>query len=141
MSKILENCDPDTIDSFSIKGLYRARVCKVYDGDTCTCIFQYNDTSDKLYKFSIRLADINTPEIRTKDESEKKKAIQARDYLSSRILDKIVSLECNGFDKYGRILGRIFIDDHCINQEMVDKEYAVEYMKKEKKIEKESKEC
>lgn len=131
MSKILENCDPDTIDSFSIKGTYIARVCKVYDGDTCTCIFPY-DSSGNLYKFSIRLADINTPEIRTKDETEKKKAIQARDYLSSRILDKIVSLECDGFDKYGRVLGRIFIEDQCINQEMVDKNYAVEYMKREK---------
>jgi endonuclease YncB( thermonuclease family) len=127
MNDLLEKCIPSEIKRFSINGTYRAKVCKVYDGDTCTCIFEYSD--NKLYKFSVRLSEIDTPEIKSQNADEREKAVKARDYLRSRILDKIVSLECDGFDKYGRILGKIYIEDTCINQEMIQKEYARVYGK------------
>jgi hypothetical protein len=40
--KQLLDADPNVVRRFSFKGIKaRARVCKVYDGDTCTVLFLY----------------------------------------------------------------------------------------------------
>jgi endonuclease YncB( thermonuclease family) len=86
-------------------------VVKVYDGDTITIATHLNGDMGTLYKFSVRLARIDCPELRTKDEAEKRCAIIARDrlYLLMNEMGNIVRLDNVGYDKYGRILAEVYL--------------------------------
>jgi endonuclease YncB( thermonuclease family) len=86
-------------------------VVKVYDGDTITIATHLNGDTKTLYKFSVRLARIDCPELRTKDETEKRCAIIARDrlYMFINTMGNLVRLENVGYDKYGRILAEVYI--------------------------------
>jgi micrococcal nuclease len=102
-----------------------AKVVKVYDGDTCTCIF---DTFGMgLYRHQIRLNGIDTAEVKSKDADVKALALRTRDFVADLILNKIVQLTCEGSDKYGRILGIIRIDGVCVNDLLIEKKMALPY--------------
>ena len=102
-----------------------AKVVKVYDGDTCTCVF---DTFNMgLYRHQIRLNGIDTAEIKSKDADVKALALRTRDFVADLILNKIVQLTCEGSDKYGRILGIIRIDGVCVNDLLIEKKMALPY--------------
>lgn len=97
------------IKYFSLDGYEtKAKVVKVYDGDTVHVIFQM---FDKFYKWNCRILHVDTPELRTKDLEEKKRGYECRDKLSALILDKIVLLNCSTFDKYGRLLVEITVPE------------------------------
>jgi endonuclease YncB( thermonuclease family) len=59
------------------------------------------------------------------------KAKQAKEFLSNLILNEIVEFESMGFDKYGRLLGKIFITNcfsrQDVNQLMLDSEFGYAY--------------
>ena len=40
---------------------------------------------------------------------------------------KIIKVKSHGWDKYGRFLGEIFINNKNFNQEMIDKNYGYKY--------------
>jgi endonuclease YncB( thermonuclease family) len=102
-------------------------VIKVYDGDTFTLASKlpYNDSP--MYKFSVRLNNIDCPEIKSSNISEKECAKLAKDELTKLILNKIVSLKNVSTEKYGRILADVYIDNLHINEHMVKKRLAVYY--------------
>lgn len=109
-------------------------VIKVYDGDTITVTTKMPGMVDSpLYKFSVRLNHIDTPELRTNNAEEKEMAKKARDALSERILGKVVHLRDVQLEKYGRILCDVYYDDECMNDWMVNQRYAVKYEGKTKK--------
>ena len=110
---------------FTFNMIVQAKVVKVYDGDTITCVF--NTFGLGLFKHQVRLNGIDTAELKSIDPNSKSQAITARDFVSDTILNKVVKLQCEGTDKYGRILGRIFIDDVCINDILISKKLAVLY--------------
>lgn len=121
----LIQCNYDNTPTFSFNKLVlKAKVIRVYDGDTLWVAIRYNH---KYVKMKVRLLGIDTPEIRTNNLEEKKKAILARDFLRNLILNKIVKLHCDKFDKYGRLLGKIYIKNNCVNDTMIDKGYGVSY--------------
>ena len=72
---------------------------------------------------------IDTPEIKTKNTYEKQLAVKARDFLRELILDKIVVIECLDFDKYGRLLGNLYIEGNemSISNMMIEKGFAKAY--------------
>jgi endonuclease YncB( thermonuclease family) len=99
-----------------------ARVVSVYDGDSPTIVFPFND---KMYKFSTRVYGIDTSEIKSQDQACKDRAIKARNRLvelitkapfpqqvtSKKDIQKLLAqdvylvwVECMEFDKYGRVL-------------------------------------
>lgn len=102
---------------FSLKD--QVKICKVvdiYDGDTCRVVFKHGDAFNK---WTIRMNGYDTPEMRpskslpNRDEI-KKNAIASRDYLKSLIMnepEQLVYLHCGDFDKYGRLLGDIYVND------------------------------
>jgi len=97
------------INYFSLDGYEtKAKVVKVYDGDTVHVVFQM---FDKYYKWNCRILHVDTPELRTKDLEEKKRGYECRDKLAALILDKIVLLNCSKFDKYGRLLVEITVPE------------------------------
>jgi micrococcal nuclease len=110
---------------------YVKEVTKVVDGDTIDVIIDLG--FDVMFKSRVRLAGIDTPESRTRDLDEKKLGLEAKDYLKHAIeasKDIVIKTEkLNSSEKYGRILGWIFLDGaiNSINNEMVQKGYAWEY--------------
>ena len=100
------------------------KVVSVYDGDTIKIVFPLHD---KLYKWNCRLGRVDTPELRTKNELEKKFGYEVRDKLREKILNKLVNVKCGDFDKYGRLLTEIYIENESVNQWLIDNEYAFEY--------------
>lgn len=116
---------PYDASKFSLQGTHTARVVSIHDGDTITCIIPF-ETS--FYKFSIRLAGIDTAEMTSKNNLMKAKALLARGRLFQLITDTNVDtlewkkrdfddyfakhyttviLECTEMDKYGRVLANI----------------------------------
>lgn len=113
------------ISDFSLDGMeVMGTCCSAYDGDSVKCIFEFNG---KKYRWNCRLDGIDTPEIRSKNVLEKKAALEARDFLREKILDKDIKIKCGKFDKYGRVLVNIWKDKECINELMVNNGYAHKY--------------
>ena len=70
----------DTVEfTFPIEG---GRVIKVYDGDTITIASKLPFKESPLYRLSVRLNGIDTPEIKGKNEDEKTAAKITRDALA-----------------------------------------------------------
>jgi len=115
----------DTIEfTFPIEG---GRVIKVYDGDTITIASKLPFDNSPLYRLSVRLNGIDTPEIKGKTEDEKTAAKLVKDELSKLILNKRVSLKNIQTEKYGRILADVYIGELHINQWLITEKYAVKY--------------
>ena len=102
-------------------------VIKVYDGDTITIASKLPFTDSPLYRLSVRLNGIDTPEIKGKTDDEKMAAKQARDAVSNLILNKYVILQNIQTEKYGRILADVFIGELHLNNWLVNERYAVKY--------------
>ena len=129
-----ENSDikwEDTIEfTFPIKG---GRVIKVYDGDTITIASKLPFEDSPLYRLSVRLNGIDTPEIKGKSEDEKTAAKNARNALSGLVMNKYVSLQNIESEKYGRILADVYVDSLHVNAWMIQHRYAISYEGKTKK--------
>ena len=62
-----------------------------------------------------------------KNKNEKKIAVESRNKLYELIYGKIVILKNISMEKYGRILADVYLDDLHVNQDLLDKRYAVKY--------------
>jgi micrococcal nuclease len=58
---------------------YAAEGVRAVDGDTIDVILDFGFSLKQ--KLRLRLSGINTPELNSKDESERTKAVEARDYV------------------------------------------------------------
>lgn len=115
----------EDVPMFSLNGyVTEAKVVKVYDGDTVHVVFKY---FEKYYKWIGRIAHVDTPELRTKNLEEKKKGYEVRDKLRELICGKVVQLHCHEFDKYGRLLIDIQIDDIKVDEWLITNGYAKKY--------------
>ena len=105
------------------------RVIKVYDADTITIASKLPYEASPLYRLSVRLNGIDTPEIKGKgvSDEEKEAAKSARNFVSNMVLNKFVRLENIQSEKYGRILAEVFIDDIHLNELLIKERYAVKY--------------
>ncbi len=93
----------------AITGPISAKVIKVYDGDTFTV--EAYPWPDITAKASVRVDGVDTPEIRGKCEEEKKKAIEAREFVKGLIPGEVVQLENVKHGKYaGRVVAEVFLD-------------------------------
>ena len=105
------------------------KVVKVVDGDTIDAEFDLG--FDISYAARIRLSGIDTPESRTRDLEEKKLGLESKQWL----VDKLADAKCiliktekpNSKEKFGRVLGRLYVDGVCLNDLMIDEGYAWEY--------------
>lgn len=121
------------LELYSLKGNFRAKVVDVYDGDTITIVI-FNKFGFEKHK--LRMYGYDSPEMKPKLNIENReniinKAKQAKEFLSNLILNKIVEFESMGFDKYGRLLGNIFITNYCsrqdVNKLMLDSDFGYAY--------------
>lgn len=102
------------------------KVIKVYDGDTITLASKILNGTD-IYRFSVRLNGIDSPEIKGKSEAEKKSAMKSRDELKKLILNKCVTLYDVKTEKYGRILSEVYLDGLHVNKWMLENKLAEPY--------------
>jgi endonuclease YncB( thermonuclease family) len=73
-----------------VPNIKKAKVIKVYDGDTITIASKINCMDYNYYRFSVRLANIDCPEIRTSNEIEKEYAIKVKNKLEELILNQYI---------------------------------------------------
>jgi len=108
-------------------------VIKVYDGDTITIAVEFPFEPNTHYRFSVRLAGIDAPEIRGKSEDEILAAQCAKDEMTRLVLNKTVLLENISFEKYGRLLADVYVNSQTnkerihVNAYMLDKRLCVAY--------------
>ena len=135
MEKQLLELDLSKIPLFTLKGLKtKGRICDVYDGDTCKVVFRMND---EINRWNVRMTGYDTPEMRppksqANRELEIAAAKQAKSYLQSLIMnpEQLVYIKCGEFDKYGRLLGEIYIkkdDSKSVNQMMIEQGHGYAY--------------
>jgi len=122
----------------SRKSCYNFRVIeinRVVDGDTIDVTI---DLGFDLYKKErVRVAGVDTPEKRTRDDEEKVLGYDATNWLKEKLEgaisgddDLIIRTELvGGMGKYGRLLGWLYIGDAelSLNEQMITEGYAWAY--------------
>lgn len=123
---------------FTLKGQKKYVKCvRINDVDTIVIVIRIHNTN---YQMTCRLEGIDGAEMRSKlnyayREEEKKVALQGKKTLEDMILNHVVYVHCGGWDKYGRLLGTIFLkpeDSVSINQKLIDLNLACKYDGKQK---------
>ena len=136
------------VSQYSLAGQkYIGKVVDVYDGDTCKIIICQDG---KFVRYTCRLIGIDTPEMKSKTDGAYKarnRLIQLATNVSieldnrgthpatTRLVQsnsKLVHISCYEFDKYGRLLVKLYeYDDHdCVkdyNSILVDEKLANSY--------------
>jgi len=109
--------------------IYNAKITKIVDGDTVDAEIDVG-FSLKI-KHRLRLLRVNTAETNSKDAEEKKLALAAKDYTSSKILGKEVIVVTYKSDAFGRYLADVFyVDDGeqiCLNDELLESGLAKKF--------------
>lgn len=111
---------------------YVKKVSKVVDGDTIDVDIDLG--FDISFSSRVRLAGIDTPESRTSNKMEKALGLEAKAYLKHQIDSaKSVVIKTEKMDsseKYGRILGWVYLDDSnlSLNEKMIKDGYAWGYL-------------
>ncbi len=134
----------DEAKKLEIKGVYKARLVKVYDGDTQTYVIKFKND---FYKIQVRLARINTPEVNPKDPNYVE-GIKARnrafELLTNTKCDpnatlqdltadlnkhKIyVTLKCLKNEKYGRTLAEVTSSEGInLSDKLIEETHGVVY--------------
>ena len=90
------------------------RVVGITDGDTLTLLVERT-------QYKVRLTEIDTP---VKGQPWGSRATQA---LGEKVFQKDVVVESSGYDRYDRLLGKIWLGDRDINREMVREGHAWAY--------------
>lgn len=103
----------------SVPNILVGKIVAITDGDTAKVL-----TEDKQL-FTIRLAGIDAPE-RGQDFGTKSK-----EFLSDLIFDKTVRVTSTKIDKYGRVVGQIYLDEVDVNLKLVQVGLAWHYKKYE----------
>jgi len=107
------------------------KVLRVVDGDTIDVDIDLG--FNVSYTQRVRLAGIDTPESRTTDLKEKALGLEVKEYLKHLLEDAedivIQTEKPDSSEKYGRILGWLFINDEdtSLNEKMINEGYAWEY--------------
>ena len=103
------------------------RVSKVVDGDTFDVTLDSHDSRISEDLIRIRLADIDTPEVRGPKACEAGKKASA--YTKTWLLNTFVSLDLDdktGKDSYGRWVAVCYLQDgRNFNKQLVDSGHAV----------------
>ena len=98
--------------------LYNRHPVRVIDGDT------FERLGEK-----IRIRGIDTPELKTKDEKQKRLAVEAKLELE-RLLKIGYTVQKTGLDKYGRTVADIYINGENIADIMVLSGHGEAYLMK-----------
>ena len=104
-----------------------SKIISVYDGDT----FRVNiDSLPPIVgkNIPVRLEGVDTPEINGKCQYEKDLALEARDFVRSK-LSNAVEILLNDLQrgKYFRIVAKVYIDGVSLEEELLQNGLAYQY--------------
>jgi micrococcal nuclease len=105
------------------------KINRIIDGDTLDA--EINLGFNITIRQKIRLGGINAPETKTTDLQEKEKGLNAKEWLTKKLnTTEPLKIRTEKEDKYGRILGWIYVGDDniSINNHMIEEGYAKPYM-------------
>ena len=109
--------------------IYRIKqITKVVDGDTIDADIDLG--FDISLSKRIRLAAVDTPESRTSDANEKKYGLESKEWLKHKVESAeniLIKTELpDSTEKYGRIIGHLFVNDQeiSLNDQMIVEGYA-----------------
>lgn len=126
--KTLLELDADKFTKFDLNGFKTTmKVLSIYDTDTITVGFRY---SSKWVKTNVRLAGLDSPELKSKVAKEAKLCRLGKQWLKQNYLNKLVIVQCYEMDKYGRLLADIYdrMDPSIhINKQLIDLKFARVY--------------
>ena len=132
----LEDFDYKSIPLFSFNDTKTiCRVVDVYDGDTCTIIFNFKD---EIIKYKVRCLGYDSPEMKPslKNENriqEKEKAKEAKAFFQNLVNynNGLTYIHIHGFDKYGRLLGTFYqnssFEGKSVNSIMIENGHGYTY--------------
>jgi micrococcal nuclease len=102
-------------------------IVKIVDGDTVDIVLDLG--FDVYRKERVRINRVDTPESNSKDVNEKKLAIEAKNYVSTWMINqKKIRIKTLKDDKYGRLLGEFYGDgDVCLSDLLITGGYAWAY--------------
>jgi len=125
---------------------YDGKLVRVIDGDTVILelskVFSYAVDfgfhikevimNRKVATVTLRLLGLDTPELRTKDEEIKDKAIQAKNELERLLNLGALHVETTKADSFGRYLATIHVTDEKgvrtnVNRTLIEQGFAVPY--------------
>jgi endonuclease YncB( thermonuclease family) len=108
----------ENTQEFTFEGQSKlAKVVQIYDGDT---IWVVTNIGGRFNKIKVRLNGIDAPELKPSLKVQNRDKIiklanESKKFLSDLIENKIVTLKCHKFDKYGRLLADIIIKQNNID--------------------------
>jgi endonuclease YncB( thermonuclease family) len=159
----LKTITNDNIPDFSINGICTlCKIVDVYDADTFRAVFFIDKNDKNPIKMKVRAAGCNAAEMHPlkshpdrKEEMRKARVAKNRliqlitgndfdifneNHFSNEDIKKLLNdntnllyIEFGNFDKYGRVLGTLYLDDSesnrkkSINQILIDENHAVYY--------------
>jgi endonuclease YncB( thermonuclease family) len=92
---------------------YKCKVLRVIDGDSIEVDVDLGFSTWK--KVTLRLSDIDTPEVRTKDLEEKKLGIEATEFVKNKLFENnpegIIYIHSTSVDSFGRSLARVVTEN------------------------------
>ena len=108
------------------------RVIGVVDGDTLRA--EMIGMPKPLNKISIRIAGIDTPELKGLCDLEKEKAREVKNFLNKKFsTTSAVTLENLNWDKYGgRVLANVYFDGQDVSKMLINQGFATPYHGKKK---------
>lgn len=148
----LAECTISDVPEFTLNGIKTlGKVVDVYDGDTCKIVLANDNV---LLRFNCRLKFLDTPEMKPSKnkpnrEIEIESAIKCRNKLIQLTTNckinlddkltkpqvkklltnnsKVIKVQCHEFDKYGRLLVEIYLEDKTVNNILVEEGFAKSY--------------
>jgi endonuclease YncB( thermonuclease family) len=123
---IVKNATLENTVSFSMIGkTCNVKIIDVYDGDTVTIAFLFQGV---LCNQKCRVQGIDCAELKTHDDTEKKFGYEAKTYLESIILGKVVTAIFEKTDKFGRLLAKLmYTEQETLADHMIDRGFGYEY--------------
>jgi endonuclease YncB( thermonuclease family) len=129
------NVKSEDVKYFSFEGkVFYAKHCNIYDGDTFSVIFNYRG---ELIKYKARCIGYDSPEMKPLKTNEnrvleKELAIKSKmrlEELLNKHETKLIKIECFEFDKYGRLLVKVWnmVDTKSVNDIMIEEGHGKAY--------------
>jgi micrococcal nuclease len=108
---------------------YKCIIRKVIDGDTVDVDIDLG-FNIWIHSERIRFFNIDTPELRTSDKTEKVFGLYAKNYVEMALplgSEQILKTVKDEGGKYGRILGDFIIDGNSLVEKMINEKVGVPY--------------
>ena len=106
-------------------GPYNADIIRVIDGDTVDVnLYVY---PGQINKTRLRLALIDTPELKSKQTCERELAKKAKEFTIKFLAEGKAKVTINGMGRYGRPLANIYINGYNLSSRLLDENLARKY--------------